>query len=148
MPLRYTLFLFLVLSGCASLTPATEDDVADVEAVEEHGLTKDQAFTRLMRWTAETYNSANDVIQLSDPDDGAIVVRGAHKPVGSTQLMYYAMTMDVRDGRVRFRQRLTDSEGSAGAFDFISKADAAKLAEHFDALRSSALVALAEDDDF
>tara|TARA_B100001248_G_C27132432_1_gene340733 strand:- start:156 stop:569 length:414 start_codon:yes stop_codon:yes gene_type:complete len=137
-----------VLSGCASISPASEDEIPNVEVVEQHDLSQNEAFNRLMRWAAETYNSANDVIQLSDREQGAIVAKGAVQPPGSTIRFFYTMTMDVRDGRVRIRQSMSDAVGAGGAFDYVSKNDARLLEQHFHYLRSSAISALEEEDDF
>lgn len=115
--------------------------------MEEHTLTQDQAYDRLLRWAAETYNSANDVIQLQDRNTGAIVVKGAVKPERSTVLMYYTMTIDAREHRVRFRQRFNSFEGSFKG-DWVADFDAERLNQHFAALRASAMAALNSTDNF
>ena len=37
---------------------------------------KDQLYNLAMRWVVKTFNSANDVVQLSDKDTGNIIVKG------------------------------------------------------------------------
>lgn len=146
-PLAALLTLALgVLAGCSTFKPATDADRAEVETVAEHALSQGEAFDRLMRWAAETYNSANHAVQLSDRERGEIVVQGyARLPAGAGA--YYTMTMDVRDGRLRFRQSIGDFRGAEPS-DYLSTGEAARVREHFAVLRASALAALADDDDF
>ena len=42
------------------------------------GKTKDEIFSKTMLWVAEKYNSANDVVQLSDKDAGNIIVKAMY----------------------------------------------------------------------
>ncbi len=137
-----------LLPACSAVIPAGPGAIPNVEVVEEHHLQQDQAFSRLLRWAAETYNSANDVVQLQDRETGAIVVKGATSPSGSTLTMFYTMSMDVRDGRVRFRQSAGDVRGRTGGSDYMSRHDAELLNRHFAALRASALAALRSTDTF
>ena len=140
----------LILAGCTSLNPASGDQMETVETVVEHSHTQADAFNRLERWVAETYVSANDVIQLNDEEEGTLVVRGAAEvsmgDVLSTMsiLVGYTMTIDVRDNRVRFRQTIGQAIGGGN----VTNAAAEDMIEHFELLRLSALAAMEEDDGF
>ncbi|MBT5716911.1 MAG: DUF4468 domain-containing protein [Opitutae bacterium] len=135
------------LLGCSGIRPASQGDLNEIEVIEQHSLSQDLAYTRLLRWVAESYNSANNVIQLQDKDAGAIVIKGAYDVPLSTITMFYTMSMDVRDQKIRFRQAFSDFIGSSEV-DWVVQDDAAKLKSHFKILRDSALRAIADEDDF
>lgn len=134
--------ILLALSACATFTPLSPDEYPSVEAVEEHSLAQSEAYALLMRWAAETYGSANEVIQLADEENGTIVAKGAQPMMGFRA--EYTMTMDVRDGRVRFRQRMTGYSGAT----YPSPSNVEQIEAYFAALRQSALSALNTEDDF
>ena len=50
----------------------------DEEVVKDgvNNVDKDQLYNLAMRWVVKTFNSANDVVQLSDKDSGNIIVKG------------------------------------------------------------------------
>lgn len=121
------------------LESATDAQLAEVSTVIEHEFSQQDAFAKLNRWVAETYVSANDVIQLADASSGTLVVKGAYRPSENSETARYRMSIDVREGRVRFRQQIED-----GATARLAEATLA----HFEALRSDAIRALNEDDDF
>jgi uncharacterized protein YceK len=146
--LTYALFLTLLLAGCASVGKMTNEQ-QEVQTIEQHDLTQDEAYDRLMRWVAQTYSSANDVVQRSDKESGTIIVKGAHQVtrMGMTTFpLSYGMTIDVRDEKVRFTQNVGQPMDSD--IGGVTKGDADKMHTHFEALRTSAMEALAEDDDF
>lgn len=112
-------------------------------------MSKADAYARFRRWAAQTYNSANSVIQMDDPNSGTLVLKGAEtisRMALVTFPMGYTMTMDIRDNRVRFTQVVgvpLDSKigGTTGG-------DAAKMRDHFATLRASAMASLTRTDDF
>ena len=150
--MRYLLlFLILVFAGCSGMGHASSESRQMVETTVETSQTKEVAFNRLERWAAETYNSANDVIQLRDEEEGTLILRGAANVrlfAGDPEQHWlgYTMTIDVRDNAVRFRQ--TIGEPLTGDAGYVSQYAADKLHEEFIVLRASALAALEEDDEF
>lgn len=145
--LLYSIVVVLVASllpACATFQPASQDQLSTVETIEETDVSKEDGFERLRRWVAETYNSANDVVQLQDAETGEIVVKG-QELVGTVRASY-TMAIDVRDGRVRFRQTPGEARGAGG--NYFSVNDARALSQFFEDLRRSALAAIAVDDTF
>ena len=140
--LRVALAATLALAGCASIgvPRATDEQMAEHEHVYDHALSKSDAFSRISRWVAETYASAEDVVQLSDPGAGTVVARGA-MPLGYGYSVPYRMTIDVRDNRVRFAQQIQGPGRPS-----VEAAD--DVLDLFSELRADAMSALSEPDDF
>lgn len=138
----------LLLASCAGLQEASPSQMAEVETVEQHGLTKAEAFARLQRWAAESYGSANEVVQLADEEAGALVLKGAervvHNPGGVLVTVGYTMTIDVKDDRVRFQQRISGRPDGG----YVSQHAADQVLDLFPSLRASAMAALETDDDW
>lgn len=135
-----TLPLLLLLAGCAGVQSAGGEGTSPVETVETHELTQGEAFDRLSTWVAESYRSARHVVQHSDRETGTLVIRGA-QPLGfPSEPLDYVMTVDVRDGRVRFRQSLAPAP-------FISASNVAAARSFFAGLRVSAMEAIAAPTD-
>ena len=72
--------------------------------------TKDALYQRAKRWVVDAYKSAKDVIQLDDPDNGELVVKGKFKTYWQTtflagQDVYIAHTISisVKDGKYRYQ---------------------------------------------
>ena len=133
----------IALSACSILRGASAEQLAPVETVAEHGLSKSEAFARMSRWAAETFVSGQDVIQLSDEDAGTIVAKGAIQTIVYDKLAWvgYTTTIDVRDGRVRFRQQIAP-EG------LVSESAAADVLARFEVHRAEAVARLDGPDDF
>ena len=104
-----------------------------------------------MRWAAQTYNSAQDVIQYQDRESGSMVLKGVHQVsrMGVGIPLNYTATVDVRDERIRFRYNVGGPAASAssvtrGPFP----ADVERMQDFFDTLTASATTALETEDDF
>ncbi len=132
------------LSACApgSLT-LIEEAARQRQFTETHTLTQAEAYTRLRRWAAQTYSSAGEVIQMDDAASGTLVVKGAElvsrNGIDSFPLGY-TLTMDVRDNRLRFTERVGDPLRAVIAGTTVS--DARQLRRRLDAIRASAIAAL------
>lgn len=63
---------------------------------------KDEIFTKLNKWIALNYRSANDVLQLNDKESGVIIVRGIYSN-GSWVDVLHTLQMDVKENKVRIK---------------------------------------------
>ncbi|MGN8224530.1 DUF4468 domain-containing protein [Gracilimonas sp. BCB1] len=141
--------LILVIASCASTTPLSEDQ-REVVTVENHSLSQAEAYTKSLLWVAETYNSANEVLQLQNKETGTLVVSALNTITRAGGLVSfsvsYNMTIDFNEEQVRFTQRIgSPQDPSIGG---ISSADAEKMHQHFESLRISLLDYLTKSDDF
>lgn len=74
--------------------------------VEVPGASKDQLFDRALEWMAKTYQSANDVVQIKDKEQGKLLAKGgilffteSKVPAG---FVMHTQTIYVRDGRYKY----------------------------------------------
>ena len=65
------ILFFLITVSTYSQEPLEYDNIIEVNSIE-----KDKLFEILNDWTAIIFNSANDVIQLSDKDNGKLIIKG------------------------------------------------------------------------
>lgn len=78
---------------------------------------KDQLFLAAKKWFAETYKSANDVIQMQDKEAGEIIGKGLFSTflkmpfplIGESVNVYHTVKISVKDGRYRYE--ITDIYG-------------------------------------
>ena len=75
---------------------------------------KDELYDKLYRWVAINFNSANDVIQLSDKTTKNIIVKGRLEASWSTKrrsdyLYYIPFTLDLKMKDGRYKYELTIS---------------------------------------
>ena len=141
-----SLLTVLLLSGCASMASASQDERQAV-VVEEHDQTKDVAYERMMRWVAMNYVSAQNVIQRDDKESGTITLAGMTeftRNYVATFPIRYNLTVDVRDERARFTYVIGDSPEASG----LSKAEAAQVMEDFEMIRAGMMAAVETNDDF
>jgi hypothetical protein len=95
----------LTFLGCMTTIPTLENQTSLSEVKEFSGISKDEIHSKVVRYISKTYNSANNVIQLNDKDNGQIVVVA----VGSIPLyMYdryfdYTMLIDIKDDKIRIQ---------------------------------------------
>jgi len=135
----------LMMAGCMSTVPLSERTWQDVE---QHQQTQDVAFERTMRWVAQSYGSADDVVQLSDKDQGTIVLKGIYDAnrAGVDIPTNYTLTIDVRDEKARFKYRVGEpvEPGTNGPMKY----EMDDLESNYRNLKSSILTAIDEEDDF
>ncbi len=102
---KMVLSLCLSLSlGCASFESTPSDVLsAPVNYVYDVPMSKGQLFDKSLMWAAQTYGSANDVIQYKDRNTGKIIGKG----IGKAYLnLYdrgfsYTFNIDTKDKKVR-----------------------------------------------
>ncbi|GAB3727570.1 hypothetical protein GCM10027594_09580 [Hymenobacter agri] len=86
------------------LDPATK--LVTYEAVVEvPGASKDQLYDRALEWMAKTYQSANDVVQIKDKEQGKLLAKGGILYVYNKQPAGYVIhtqTIYVKDGRYKY----------------------------------------------
>jgi hypothetical protein len=82
----------------------------------DSSITKSELFVAARKWFANTYKSANDVIQMQDKEAGEIVGKGIVTalltiPLNSPEEInaYHTITITVKDGRYKYE--ITDFYG-------------------------------------
>lgn len=67
----------LMVGGCATLPTPTDKKMDDLtEIIDVPNKTKDQIFEGSKIWIAQSFKSANNVIQYADKDTGSIIGKG------------------------------------------------------------------------
>jgi hypothetical protein len=61
----------------ASTLPTVDDKINFSAVVPVEGATKDELYARTKLWFANAFTSANDVIQLDDPERGIVLGKGS-----------------------------------------------------------------------
>jgi hypothetical protein len=106
------IFLFLFYSCATNI--ATLDQQKSLERIKDlPGLTKKEIYDKSISYVARAFNSANDVIQLKDPDNGQIVCKCLGSRVfdfGITRYFRYTMIVDIKDGKIRVNYENLQSE--------------------------------------
>lgn len=111
----------LMACGTMQATPDQEKSLTKVQ--EFPGMKKAELFNKSVQFLARTYNSANDVIQLKDPETGTIICKGMgsfYSMVVLNQCYFsYTFIIDVKDAKIRtrFENIHTESVGNSGAAD-------------------------------
>ena len=97
----------LLLAGCAtnSLSPDQESELQYVKTFE--GVEKQVLYDKSLEWVARTFDSANSVIQLKNPETGQIIGRGISRTSGTPldfmtkRPFEYTMVIDIKDEKMR-----------------------------------------------
>lgn len=84
--------------------------VVQVDSISKDTTKKDELYKRAKRWFIDTYNSAKDVIQLDDKENGEIIAKGffeVSRQVGfllTTQTfnIWQTFKIQVKDGRYKY----------------------------------------------
>ena len=72
------------------------------KVIEVPGFSQKQIYTRTLEWMTKTYVSANEVIQLKDPDHGKLIGRGityftnGAEPFAATIPCEYIITVETK----------------------------------------------------
>ncbi|MDP2359137.1 MAG: DUF4468 domain-containing protein [bacterium] len=74
------------------------------EVIEIDTLSQNELYARAKSWIANAYRSANDVIQLDDPEKGIIIAKGFTKNYWNTNDLdiYHTLTIEIKEGRYRY----------------------------------------------
>ena len=79
------------------------------ETIDSMQGTKSELFVKANEWVAKTFNSAKDVIQMSDKDAGKIIAKGMMESGGrvgfvkGTFYIKYTLSIDLKDNKCRIR---------------------------------------------
>jgi len=123
--------------GCVTMQATPEQEKSLSGVTEYKGLKKDYLYKKSLSFLAKTYNSANDVIQLKDPDTGQIICKGLGKftTMGMPFYFNYTFIIDIKDGKIRTRfENITGQKmGTTGAPDIKYNWD--DIAEYLNNLR-------------
>jgi hypothetical protein len=120
-------FSLLLILGCATTIPTLERQQSLERIKEFPGLSKTDLYTRSLDWVARSFKSANDVIQLKDPENGRIIGQGLGSATFDLGLFKrhfrYTMIIDVKDGKMRVSYENIRSEqvGEVGGPDMNSQ---------------------------
>ena len=102
--LALIILMVFSIENINSQTPLKFEQVFNSE-----GKTKDEMFSKAMLWVAEHYNSANDVVQLSDKDAGNIIVKALYNHRYGKYMFYgnswgnisYTLSIQFRDDKYK-----------------------------------------------
>jgi len=100
----WTVLLCLLLTACASMTPAAPEDQELQAVIEVPGQSKDQLFARTLAWMAESFVSSKAVIELQDKENGRIIGHGrtSFSSMGLVEIPCdYTLIVDVKDEKLR-----------------------------------------------
>lgn len=88
---------------------AQEKPIQCDSVIQAKDKTAEQIYTTVKAWVATSFNSANDVIQMDDPDNGILICKGNFKYDAPGGIMYepmdgwvsYTLKIQVREGRYK-----------------------------------------------
>ena len=97
-----------LILGMVVFTFSMNAQSSEMEFVNQaEGQTKSEIFSKVSKWIALNYNSANDVVQLSDVEGGNIIVQAKtttityFKGVAAPSDWDYSLSVSVREGRYK-----------------------------------------------
>jgi hypothetical protein len=97
----------IIIVACVSKQPATPQEMKHEFIVEYTDISKTVLFDRTLKWIANNFRSAKQVIEYQNTESGAIVGNGiTYVQVDGALLgvnLQFTMNIDVKDGRVRYR---------------------------------------------
>ncbi len=102
--------LFLMVALVAAVNLMAQDTPIQCDSViQAKDKNVDQLYPMIKAWVASSFNSANDVIQMDDAQNGILICKGAFEykgPGGSTYryidgYVFYTLKIQVRDGRYK-----------------------------------------------
>lgn len=104
------LVLTIIIMTAISMTVFSQKPLTYTEVVQVDSVSKSQLYNRAKLWFATAYNSANDVLQISNKEEGAIigkaimkynpnVFRASEQTKGSIK---YTIKIFVKEGRYKY----------------------------------------------
>lgn len=121
--MKKSLFLLLVLMAGVNVW-GQEEPIQFDEVIKVEGKGVQELYTTIKLWVATNYNSAQDVIQMDDPESGILVCKGAFdydNGGGMTGhvldgVVHYTLKVAVREGRYKvtvgmFSHEATTADG-------------------------------------
>jgi hypothetical protein len=104
----------MILSLLAISLQGSAQDISRPEVIQEIVVVENgdakELYGRAKLWIARSFNSAKDVIQLDNPDDGIIILKGvipydapAFNPgTNFTGSFHFMLTLEFKDGRYKY----------------------------------------------
>ncbi len=92
--------------GCISRQATEVQEKSLLEVKEFPGMTKNYLYNKSLSYIVRSYKSANDVIQLKDPDSGQIICKGTgavYDPLMVKKAFHYTFIIDLKDNKMRTR---------------------------------------------
>jgi len=164
--IKFFVVMVLAVSACASTAPKFRTSLDPSEEtivyVEYYDRGKDDAFVAASAWIAKNFNSAGDVIQMSDKKSGTIVVK-ALWPVPWTQkggsgtsgpVVYnvsYTMTFQSKNnkGKIEFHTGHLINQQSRQENLYLDSENMPKLFAYYDDIKDNLIKAItAKPDEF
>jgi hypothetical protein len=83
------------------------------DVVQAEGISAEELFARARAWVAQTYRSANDVVQLEDKATGRLVAKGFDHLEGMLYSadVWHTLTIEIKEGRWRYTMTNFDARG-------------------------------------
>ena len=135
------------------ILPLTDGIVTYSEVVQIEEVNKDELYLRAKKWFVTTFNSAKDVIQLDDKENGEIIGKGSFRiPFYSINpVINHTLTILVKDGR--FKYVITDliyndDQGNKSSIEnctYITNSAKKKLYPKIDEEINSLIISLKND---
>ncbi len=139
--LMRTILLFIVYLSCLQVSNGQEKlfDILPIQngiviysnVIQVDGVNKNELYLRAKKWFVMTYNSANDVIQLDDLENGNIIAKGNFKIAYYSREPFidHTISISVRDGRFKYEIKsliYSDKQGDEFEIENFPKAWAGK----------------------
>lgn len=108
--LLFVLTVVVTLAGCGvKKTQMVSQTYLVVDTIISTNLSQKEAFQKASEWVATAYNSAQDVVQLSDSESATIIGKGAFNHNYGSSMKYgnvwgtihYTLIVKCKDGRMR-----------------------------------------------
>ncbi|MBI1342132.1 MAG: DUF4468 domain-containing protein [Terrimonas sp.] len=111
--MKKAISLCLAIQLLSFLSFAQKRESEPLEAhkiIQADSISKNELYNRAMSWIAETFKSANNVIQLQDKENGKILIKGAIKydaPAFSPGTNYsgnffFTLSLEFKDGKYKY----------------------------------------------
>lgn len=101
-----TLLLSLIAFTALAQMPISDETSLYTyqDVVETPGISSKDLYVRANSWFATRYNSAQNVIQYNDKEEGKIIGKGAFTLLYSMaeRMVNYTITIEVKEGRYRY----------------------------------------------
>lgn len=101
-------FIIYFIHGCVSQQLATKEEMTHEFILEYPSLSKDILFDRTLKWIANNFRSAKQVIEYQDKESGAIIGNGVVNITADGSIIGpfpvgFTMNIDLKDGKARYR---------------------------------------------
>lgn len=93
----------LALSGCSIRTAANDEQKKHEFVLDSLSAGKEKIFNQTMKWIAENFRSAKQVIDYQDKQAGTIIAKGA---VNVDQItVFFTLIIDIKENKMRLNYK-------------------------------------------